>query len=471
MQRSRRRAPKARAALLQTPELPRDFLDKRDGWLAFVQSGLMPNYAARDPFAASGLGSSLEQMQREVPLSARGGLAASLPGGASGAGRYSGANGDAPPASPRGGGGWGGGFQPERASEAALLEKLADARPQHYVPAERGTVRQLHVLLENTKELALQAEGLTHAARYAALPPAPALGAPAPGAVTPCLTRRVRSTRHSHVRRPPPLPVRSSGEADSNMATVRRFVCELWQESNRLNAREAQLLLSEMFYQVAQQPAQVARLMALWYAAAAAVAVAASHTSARRASDGCVCSSPTSLRVLTRAPAVAVGSRRLEMLSHAEHSRANVFLDPTRLALLPFSAVFISSNALQLALSHYLRHPPETLPSGEKGSSRGGIDAKVLDQLLRFCLGMDRQTMEKLRGHIASMAAMATPSASVSSAVRSPPPPPSHNARHALHSRWPPASHAVHVRWPVDGFRLTDMHTHARAHAPLLAPD
>lgn len=159
------------------------------------------------------------------------------------------------------------------------------------------------------------------------------------------------------------------------------------------------------------------------------------------------------------------------MLSHAEHSRANVFLDPTRLALLPFSAVFISSNALQLALSHYLRHPPETLPSGEKGSSRGGIDAKVLDQLLRFCLGMDRQTMEKLRGHIASMAAMATPSASVSSAVRSPPPPPSHHARHALHSRWPPASHAVHVRWPADGFRRTDTHTHARAHAPLLTPD
>ena len=53
------------------------------------------------------------------------------------------------------------------------------------------------------------------------------------------------------------------------------------------------------------------------------------------------------------------------MLSHAEHSRANVFLEPTRLCLLPFAVVFISSNALQLALSHYLRHPPETLPSGE----------------------------------------------------------------------------------------------------------
>ena len=60
-----------------------------------------------------------------------------------------------------------------------------------------------------------------------------------------------------------------------------------------------------------------------------------------------------------------VASSRLEMLSHAEHSRANVFLEPTRLCLLPFAVVFISSNALQLALSHYLRHPPETLPSGD----------------------------------------------------------------------------------------------------------
>ena len=78
-------------------------------------------------------------------------------------------------------------------------------RPQHFIPAERGTVRQLHVLLENMKELALQAE----------------FGA---------------------------------RDEPDNMRTVRRFVADLWQESNRLNAREAQLLLSEMFYQVAQQP-------------------------------------------------------------------------------------------------------------------------------------------------------------------------------------------------------------------------
>ena len=39
--------------------------------MAFVQTALMPHSSARDPFASAGLGVSLEQMQSDVPLSAR----------------------------------------------------------------------------------------------------------------------------------------------------------------------------------------------------------------------------------------------------------------------------------------------------------------------------------------------------------------------------------------------------------------
>ena len=39
--------------------------------MAFVQTALMPHSSARDPFASAGLGASLEQMQSDVPLSAR----------------------------------------------------------------------------------------------------------------------------------------------------------------------------------------------------------------------------------------------------------------------------------------------------------------------------------------------------------------------------------------------------------------
>ena len=55
----------------QTPQLPHDFLEGRNHWMAFVQTALMPHSSARDPFASAGLGASLEQMQSDVPLSAR----------------------------------------------------------------------------------------------------------------------------------------------------------------------------------------------------------------------------------------------------------------------------------------------------------------------------------------------------------------------------------------------------------------
>ena len=54
----------------QTPLLPHDFLEGRNHWMAFVQTALMPHSSARDPFASAGLGTTLEQMQSDVPLSA-----------------------------------------------------------------------------------------------------------------------------------------------------------------------------------------------------------------------------------------------------------------------------------------------------------------------------------------------------------------------------------------------------------------
>ena len=47
-------------------------------------------------------------------------------------------------------------------------------------------------------------------------------------------------------------------DADDSMLTVRRFVTDLWRETNRVNAREAANLVSEMFYLAASLgPAEV----------------------------------------------------------------------------------------------------------------------------------------------------------------------------------------------------------------------
>ena len=144
-------------------------------------------------------------MQSEVPLSARGGLMS-----------LSGDDDNRPSPSSRGNRGG----RPDTATDAQLLDRLLHAKLAHFTPSERGTVRPLHALLENMKELAMHAGGRDEGGTM-------------------------------------------GGNTGGNMGTVRSFVEDLWRQSNRLSAREAQLVLGEMFHKAAAQPTQVARLMQL----------------------------------------------------------------------------------------------------------------------------------------------------------------------------------------------------------------
>ena len=70
-----------------------------------------------------------------------------------------------------------------------------------------------------------------------------------------------------------------------------------------------QILISEMFYTVSAEPEKTAQLLAFW----------------------------------------------LDLLEYASAHPSNCFLEPHRLTLLPFVAVFIGSDALQLAITQYVR--------------------------------------------------------------------------------------------------------------------
>ena len=220
----------------------------------------------------------------------------------------------APPLSARGTrplSSWGSKFDPESADTATLLQKLREYKPQIYVPPERGTKKELHQLLENMKEMALQAEFGLHS-------------------------------------------------AEDSMSKVRRWVGNTWRETNRLNAKETGLLLAAMYYQVAEQPEMVARLVDLW----------------------------------------------IQLLEQSHSNRANVFLDGHRLVLLPFNTVFVASDAMQLAIGHYIRSDPET----EGGTRRGGLALDQLEKLLKHCMGSaDSSMLSKLKQHIFHMAALSQP--------------------------------------------------------------
>ena len=60
--------------------------------------------------------------------------------------------------------------------------------------------------------------------------------------------------------------------------------------------------------------------------------------------------------------------------------------------------MFIGSNALQLALTHYLCAAEEA----DTPRRRGGIEAGVLDKLLRVVLAADKRTAERIKARIAS---------------------------------------------------------------------
>ena len=99
---------------------------------------------------------------------------------------------------------FGGGFRADGATAAQILEKLDAAQASHHVPthaARSAETRELHVLLENIKELAIH------------------WGA-------------------------------SSGvlaEGGNAMGVLRAFVANVWKDTRRLSVPEGRLLLSELF--------------------------------------------------------------------------------------------------------------------------------------------------------------------------------------------------------------------------------
>jgi hypothetical protein len=127
----------------------------------------------------------------------------------------------------------------------------------------------------------------------------------------------------------------------------------------------AQILLSEMFYMVSSEPEKTAHLLAFW----------------------------------------------LDLLEYASAHPANCFLEPHRLTLLPFVAVFIGSDALQLIITQYVRSvdaKDAAAGRSSRGECRGGIELAQIDRLLRVCLSRDAPR-DRLRNQIMHMAALVTP--------------------------------------------------------------
>jgi hypothetical protein len=170
------------------PELPPDFLSLgTESWLDFARTALLPGVEPVFDPSASHFG-AVGGMTSGVPLSARLALGPAdvLPS----------ARGKSSP--------FGGGFRADGATAAQILEKLDAAQASHHVPthaARSAETRELHVLLENIKELAIH------------------WGA-------------------------------SSGvlaEGGNAMGVLRAFVANVWKDTRRLSVPEGRLLLSEMF--------------------------------------------------------------------------------------------------------------------------------------------------------------------------------------------------------------------------------
>ena len=170
------------------PELPPDFLSLgTESWLDFARTALLPGVEPVFDPSASHFG-AVGGMTSGVPLSARLALGPAdvMPS----------ARGKSSP--------FGGGFRADGATAAQILEKLDAAQASHHVPthaARSAETRELHVLLENIKELAIH------------------WGA-------------------------------SSGvlaEGGNAMGVLRAFVANVWKDTRRLSVPEGRLLLSEMF--------------------------------------------------------------------------------------------------------------------------------------------------------------------------------------------------------------------------------
>ena len=306
LRRVKRRGKAMGDELLERPELPRDFLQRAMVWSdQFVKTALIPGYSVQEPNALR-TGCTLLSMQKETPISARAGLAATkLDDGTSdrGAARQRQASSSS--------------FDPDAATADELLEHVREHEPHHYIPLafNDGDNRSLYVTLENVKEMALHAE----------------------------------------------FGVEAAGKHGDAMKIVKTFVLDYWRETNRINSREAIILLSDMFYLCASLgPSAVTQLMNLWR----------------------------------------------EMVHASREHGIKVFLEPARLTLLPFHHVFIASDALQLALCHYVRSPPDASPADGSATTRGGISRETLEGLMGMTLVAEPELRERFVRQVDEMAAL-----------------------------------------------------------------
>ena len=153
---------------------------------------------------------------------------------------------------------------------------------------------------------------------------------------------------------------------------MKKYVVAIWRDTNRLTTLDVHQLLTEMFYHVSQAPSQMKQLGEFW----------------------------------------------LELLEASAKAPTQCFLDPKRLTLLNFAEVFVGSDALQLAICHYIRSPPD-VPSDEQRAEpgfkekdwdgqRGGLTLNVLARLMRHCLTCADNQLERLKEQIRDMAELVT---------------------------------------------------------------
>jgi len=105
----------------------------------------------------------------------------------------------------------------------------------------------------------------------------------------------------------------------------------------------------------------------------------------------------------------------LTMVTDGGARHSHVFYEPSRLALVPFSVVFLGSDALKLLVTHWVRSPPDDGGARiDRGSGvaarRGGVDLATVEALVRECVGRDasRDLLPRFREQVGAMASLVT---------------------------------------------------------------
>ena len=105
----------------------------------------------------------------------------------------------------------------------------------------------------------------------------------------------------------------------------------------------------------------------------------------------------------------------LTMVTDGGARHSHVFYEPSRLALVPFSVVFLGSDCLKLLITHWVRSPPDDGGARiDRGSGvaarRGGVDLATVEALVRECVGRDasRDLLPRFREQVGAMASLVT---------------------------------------------------------------